>query len=233
MCRYVLSAAIVGSVAAWGCSDSATDTETTPAAVAMPPLGSAWLVDTAKATWKLPEKAGALVTEQTAVPFLIGVHAVKGRDMDMLLAVAVDNQQDMCSRTIVVKGFKLTDERVISFGPQLLKIANGARTEDFELTAKLSADNKVLSDFDVKGKIDMESMPQGLLPLPAETTACALAETLQMPCSACADGKDHCLVAHVVHDKLELMQDVKLEVITEVDCHPKCAASKDNPDCKL
>ena len=198
--------------------------------------GQAWMVDLASGVLESPpnmdELNDFLVSDY---PFYLGVENLGKTSLDVMFGIAAEGGegQDMCSRTITMPDVSLKYDRELSFGPDTFVMANGITTLEMTLSGVFSEDLSTIDDMAVTGQVVVESVPDDILALPGDLTACGLLEAFDVPCLPCLDGSSNCIDFAVSGVVANLSPSVTLESVPDADCHEACDKSDDNPDCPL
>ena len=198
--------------------------------------GLVWKVDLASGVLESPpnldELNDFLVSDY---PFYLGIERLEQGSMEVLFAIAEQggSGQDMCSRTITMPAVSLIDEQGFAFGPETFIMANGITTLDMSLSGSFSEDLSTVDAMSVTGQVVVESIPEDILILPGDLTACGLLEAFDVPCLPCPDGVSNCIDFSMQGVIANLSPSMSLEPILDVDCHEACQKSADNPDCVL
>jgi hypothetical protein len=217
-----------------GCgSEDAADTATPPV-VEGPPTGQTWSVQTETGQWQEPKNIAGLVALVVGdYPVYLGSAGLTTTGIDFIMAIGAEGTQDFCSRTLPVSDVSLNEDRTFELGPMPFLLANGILTDEMEMTGTFSEDYTSITNTTMKGNIDLGTIPADMLPLPEDTTVCELLESAEIPCNACADGRQECLRLHVTGITANLAEGLTLIPVLEADCHEDCAVSQDNPECEL
>ena len=198
--------------------------------------GQSWKVDLASGVLDSPpnldELNDFLVSDY---PFYLGVENVGKTALDVMFAIAAQGGegQDMCSRTITMPDVTLKNDRELSFGPDTFVMANGITTLEMTLSGVFSEDLSTLNDMTVTGQVVVESVPEDILVLPGDLTACGLLEAFDVACLPCPDGVSNCIDFSMSGVVANLSPSIALEPIEDADCHDACDKVDENPDCPL
>ena len=213
-----------------GCGSDVEPEPSTP----MPAVGSTWQFSFESGVWQEPANVSdVLAYFPTDYNVLLGVHAVDGDTMDVLLAIAnEDGTQDLCTRTVFMKGVKVAADGSYAFGPSDFTIANGLKTENLVLKGIFVSDMKVMLDTSFSGDIVASSVPADMMELPEGVTLCEVLAELDLPCTACNDGSEDCLRMEKTGIAPEVASGGALTLVEQADCHASCPGAADNPDCE-
>ncbi len=198
--------------------------------------GQAWKVDLASGVLESPpnmdELNDFLVSDY---PFYLGIENVGKTSLGVMFGIAAEGGegQDMCSRTITMPDVSLKNDKELSYGPDTFVMANGITTLEMTLSGVFSDDLTTLEDMAVTGMVVVESVPEDILILPGDLTACGLLEAFDVPCLPCPDGVSNCIDFSMSDVVAHLSPSVTLEPVLDADCHEACDKSDDNPDCPL
>jgi len=204
--------------------------------ILMPSPGMTWSVDFESGTWTSPENVDlALAMFTGEYPFFMGVSAVSGQEMDLVLAIATEDgqDQDMCNRTVIMPGVSFFGDRTLQFGPLDFIIANGITTENMLLTGELDETFTQLTSVAISGQVVLSTIPPDMLEMGEDQTHCELLELLEIPCTPCRDGTVDCVDLAIEGVSALVADGVSLQSLDVADCHDACELSADNPDCDL
>ena len=194
-----------------------------PSGPITPASGQTWWADLDGLELVDPAEAEGLLALVTPdYPLLLSATNVTDSDFAFLFALAnPDRTQDHCSRTITMDGTRLATDGSFEFGPEDFTLANGAMTEDLHMTGQFSADLSRIHSITMKGTIQLNSIPEDLLPL-GGVDVCELLGTVDIFCGPCRDGTDRCLAMHMVGVTGSLEEGVHLEDIAEANSFDDC-----------
>jgi hypothetical protein len=203
-----------------GCGDAAKDGPSSPV---VPTSGQTWWANLDGLELLEPEEAGGLLDLVAPdYPLLLSATDVTDSGFAFLFALAHDDgTQDHCSRTIAMNGITLTTDGHFEFGPEDFTLANGAVTEDLQMTGQFSDDLSSIHSIAMKGTIRLNSIPEDLLPL-GGVDICELLESIDINCGECRDGSDRCLSMHMVGVTGSLRTGVTVQTIAEADSFDDC-----------
>ena len=181
----------------------------------IPALGQTWWADLDALEVIEPEAAGGLLDLVAGdYPLLLSTTDVTESNFTILFALAHDDgTQDECSRTISMSGITLSDDGSFEFGPEDFALANGAMTEDLQMTGQFSNDLSTIHSITMKGTIQLESIPEDLLPL-GGVDICELLASIDINCGPCRDGSERCLAMHMEGVTGSVRDGVNLKVIS-------------------
>ena len=209
------------------CGGSSNDSQ-----APMPSIGQTWSVSIASAVWTKPSNIQSIVdvVAETYPGFFAKVVSTDKSQLDLMLALAVDGEQNLCTRTIGMQGIGVNANREFSFGPLEFKLANGATAELLTFSGRFSEDFTQFSEGAMDATLDLDTIPADVLPLPPGSGACDLLEIVGVSCSPCADGRLAC-VEVTVSNVRAFSSDIELSEVDVVGCHPGCPTREDNPNC--
>jgi len=206
-------------------------TKDDPADSVSPTAGQTWWANLDGLEMLEPKEAGGLLDlVATDYPLLFSATDVSDSDFTFLFALAnEDITQDHCSRTITMEGISLSTDGRFEFGPEDFTLPNGAMTEDLHMTGQFSNDLSTIHSISMQGTIQLESIPEDLLPL-GGIDICELLGTIDINCGECRDGSDKCLPMHMIGVTGSLQDDVILQAIAQADSYEDCVEDTGSTD---
>ena len=201
-----------------GCGSKGDDTDKIA-----PTSGQTWWADLDSLEMIEPVAAGGLLDLVAGdYPLLLSATDVTESNFTFLFALAHDDgTQDVCSRTISMSGINLADDGSFEFGPEDFALANGAMTENLQMTGQFSSDLGTIHSITMKGTIQLESIPEDLLPL-GGVDICELLASIDINCGPCRDGSERCLAMHMEGVTGAVRDGVNLQVISEANSFEDC-----------
>ena len=186
----------------------------------------------------IPEVAGSILGEYLAYTIFISVDSADAQNIQMLGAVADEDDpsmQDYCLPTLPFPQADFTGNPYFQIGPETttIDVAGYSITiDDLLISGAFAADASFVGGAQLGGFIDTRPLVGLIDEKGGDDAICSLVSGFGVSCIECSDGQPYCLELLAV-DLTAESSNASVEEIELEDCHAQCPDSKDNPDCTL